>query len=54
MTLSPNQCPALVRATDTRDTNKPAWRAPVCRPVPLPASTQLGSFPSNDFNDLNS
>ncbi|MDQ0347427.1 hypothetical protein [Ancylobacter vacuolatus] len=48
MTLPPNQQSALVRGPDLRDTNKPAWRAPVCRPVPLPASTLLDSNFSTD------
>ena len=53
MTLSPNPHAALVRDQNTRDTNKPAWRAPVCRPVPLPAAT-LFDLSSNGDSMLQS
>lgn len=48
MTLSPNPHATLVRHQNTRDTTKPAWRAPVCRLVPLPASTLFDSAVNTD------
>jgi len=48
MTLSPPQRPAIVRASDMRETSKPAWRTPVCRPVTLPAATLAFGFGSLD------
>lgn len=48
MTFSPNPHATLVWATDTRDTNKPAWRTPVCRQVPLPAVTLIDSAVNTD------
>jgi hypothetical protein len=49
MTLSPPQRPAIVRASDMRDTNKPVWRTPVCRLVPLPAATRGSPNPTADL-----
>ncbi|SCW52929.1 hypothetical protein [Ancylobacter rudongensis] len=52
MTLSATQRPAIVRATDTRDTNKPTWRTPVCRLVPLPASTRIDGSITDDLLEV--
>jgi hypothetical protein len=48
MTLSPNPYATLVRHQNTRDTTKPAWRAPVCRPEPLLAVTQFSTIGFDD------
>lgn len=48
MALSSNPRPTNVQDLDLRETKKPAWRTPVCRPVPLPAATLASGFGSLD------
>jgi hypothetical protein len=48
MTLYPSQHPTLVPDRNRRDAQKPAWRKPVCRLVPLPAATQFDLSSNGD------
>ena len=49
MTLSSNPRPTIGKDLDLRETKKPAWRTPVCRPVTLPAVTQGSPTPTADL-----